>query len=666
MTVDKVTLQILANYCRAAAENMAYTLYRTAHSTFVKETEDFTIAVINTVGKTVAVPMDMGATWYPGLDYGGAMRMIADYREGDICFTNDPYSGFVATHSPDVHLWKPIFHQGELVCFTGGHIHNTDVGGAVPASLSRTNTEIHQEGIRIPPAKLYKAGVRNDELLQVMLANVRFPEQNWGDLKAFVGAMNTGERKVHQMVAKFGVETFRQGLADLQDYAEHQAREIIRSIPDGEYFFSDYCDEDSAGGNPCRLALNLKIRGDEVILDFTGSDPQLNSAVNVPTGGHPRHTLMLVGIYYVLYTLNPNLLLNAGLTRPFTCILPEGTVVNPQFPAAVGMRSLTCGRLRSLIFGTFSLAIPERMPAAPAGSSSIVNVTTTDNRTGRRVIAAIEPIVGGAGGMPFADGPDGSGADAGYLKNTPVEINEAEVPIKILRYGLARDTGGAGRFRGGLATVLDFQVFSPHTRITARNRDRSKFRPWGVLGGKAAKPSNFYLNPNTPRERVLGNMDFVVAEPGDVIRIHSAGGGGRGNPLGREPARVLVDVQRGFVSIAAARNDYGVVIEDGTIDETATAALRTSMAGNEVREHFDFGPEREAHERIWTKASYDELTAVLSSLPVHWRSFVKARIFESVTKEVGAGVASTGRSPVRAAFAKIVKEFPQIRSADLP
>ncbi len=656
MAIDKVTLQVLANHCRAAAENMAYTLYRTAHSTFVKETEDFTIALTDAAGMTVCVPMDLGATWYPGLDYGPAMQMISSYEPGDIGFTNDPYSGFLATHSPDLHIWKPIFHEGEVVCFSVGHIHNTDVGGAVPASLSRSLIEIHQEGIRFPPSKLYKAGVLNEELLRVMMINVRKPDQNWGDLKAFVGAMNTGERKVKEMLAKFGVETFRQGLSDLMDYAEHQAREILRSIPDGEYFFSDFADEDSVDGNPCRLALNLKIQGDEAILDFTGTDPQLTSAINVPTGGNPRHTLMLVGVYYVLYTLNPNLTLNAGLTRPFTCILPEGTVVNPQFPAAVGMRSLTCGRLRSLIFGAFGLAIPDRMPAAPAGSSSIMNVMTHDNRTGRSIIAAIDPIVGGAGGMPTGDGPNGSGADAAYLKNTPVEINEAEVPIKILRYGLAPDSGGAGRWRGGLATLLEFQVFSPNTRITARNRDRTRFRPWGILGGQAGKPSNFILNPGRPNERILGNTDILSADPGDIIRIFSPGGGGRGSPYDREPERVLTDVVRGYVSVAAAAAEYGVVVIDEVVDEPATERLRAEMRTNAPQGHFAFGPEREAFERIWSLEAYDALTGILAALPVHWRFFVKTKIFAAV------GLSEDGREGVERAFASVLAEYPQVHA----
>lgn len=653
--MDKVTLGVLANHARAAAENMAYTLYRTAHSTFVKETEDFTVQILDAAGRTAAVPMDLGATWYPGIDYGDAIAMIPEYEPGDIGFTNDPYSGYLATHAPDVHMWKPIFHEGELLCFASGHIHNTDMGGAVPASLSRALTEIHQEGIRFTPAKLYRGGRLNQELVDVMLTNVRKPEQNLGDLKAFVGALHTGERKVREMVAKFGADVFREGLGALLDYAEHQARAVLRSIPDGEHFFSDYADEDGPDGHPARLAVTLRIAGDSAVLDFTGSDPQLTSSLNVPTGGNPRHTLMLVGVYYVLYTLDPDLLLNQGLTRPFTCVLPEGTVVNPRFPAAVGMRSLTCARLRSLIFGAFGLAMPDRMPAAPAGSSSIVNVMTHDDRTGEAVIAAINPVVGGGGGMPHGDGTDGSGADAAYLKNTPIEITEAEVPIRFRRYGLAPGTGGAGRWRGGLATAMEFQVFAPDTRITARNRDRCRFPAWGILGGRAGLASEMTLNPGRPDARVLNNVDTFTAGPGDVVRIISPGGGGRGDPLDREPERVLRDVVRGYVTPEAAGADYGVVLCGGAVDAAATGALRASRRDNAPRPHFHFGAERENFERVWTRDAYDAMTAILAGLPVHWRHFVKRKLMEAMTEEGG------GAPAVRAAWRHLAAALPQLR-----
>ena len=651
---DKMTLQVLANHARAAAENMAHTLHRTAHSAFVKETQDFTVLLMDKIGDTFAVPMDLGATWYPGLSHGSAINMVDDYRPGDVAFTNDPYSGQVATHTPDTHLWRPIFDGDDIVAFAGGHIHNTDMGGAVPASLSRSLTEIHQEGIRFPPMKLVNEGVFDPQILRIMETNVRKPALNIGDIKALAGALATGERKVQAMISRFGKTGFLQGVSALMDQSEAQARDILRAIPDGEYVFADYADEDSDEANPCRLKLTLRITGDSAVLDFTGSDPQLASSLNVPSGGNPRHTILLVGVYYVLYTLNPRMLLNTGMTRPFTCIAPEGTVLHPVEPAAVGMRSLTCARLRSVIFGAFSQAIPDRMPAAPAGNNCIVNVMTRDERTQNTVIAAVNPVVGGGGGMPHRDGSNGSGVDAAYLKNTPIEITETEVPVEFVKYGLARDSGGAGYWRGGLATEMAFRVFSPDTRITARNRDRSFFRPWGILGGHAAGLSDMMINPGTPQARPLGNVDTAILEPGDVLEIRSAGGGGRGDPLQRPADRVARDVVRGYVSVDAARREYGVVITDGVVDEDATTTLRASMTPHTA--HFHFGPERTGYEAQWTDDAYDLLTQILADLPIHWRFFTKTEIFRRMKGRKGP-------EGVTAAFAEVCERFPALPHA---
>jgi N-methylhydantoinase B len=259
--------------------------------------------------------------------------------------------------------------------------------------------------------------------------------------------------------------------------------------------------------------------------------------------------------------------------------------------------------------------------------------------------------------MPHRDGTNGSGADSAYLKNTPIEVNEAEVPVQFLRYGLLPDSGGAGRWRGGLATALEFRVFAPNTRITVRNRDRCLFRPWGILGGKAAEPSNFILNPGTDRERVLGNSDIVVAEPGDVVHIHSPGGGGRGSPLDREPERVRVDVERGYVSVEAASSAYGVVIRAGAIDVVETQARRAALQLERNDAHFDFGPERTAFETIWHRANYDMLTTILADLPVHWRFFVKTKIFEAMAR-----LSAAGRPSVKQALDAVKAAYPGIPS----
>lgn len=662
MAIDKVTLEILKNHTRAAAESMAFTLYRTAHSTFVKETEDFTTGLVTPEGETFATPTELGATWFVNLNYGGAIKLIEDYQPGDICMTNDPYSGFVCTHSPDMHIWKPIFHEGEIVAFSVGHIHNTDVGGAVPASLSRTLTEVHQEGVRIPPAKILEAGVLNKQVLDIFLANVRAPDQNWGDLKAQIAACNTGERKVHEMIARFGVETFKQGTADLLDYAEAQARAIVRKLPDGDYPFADFMDEDAPDGWPCRLNVTLTVDGDSLVLDFTGSDPQLESSLNMPTGGDERHTLLMVGLTYVLYSLDPSLYLNAGISRVCRCILPSGTIVNPVFPAAVGMRTLSCTRLQGLILGVFAPTAPDRLAGSPASGGPIMNVNTIDSRTGRRIMAAINPMTGGSGGRAEEDGQDGSGGNSGFLKNTPVEVNEVEAGIKVLRYALAQNSAGPGAHRGGLGTEMIFQSFTPNTKVTARNRDRTRFTGWGIEKGLAGGASKFLLNPDTNREINLRNTDILTMGPGDILHVASGGAGGWGDPYDRDPAAVLLDWRRGWVTPEHAATAYGVVIEDGGVDQAATAALRRDHRPAPPEGFYDLGPERTAFEQVWTDANYAMLTDCLAALPVYWRYYAKHRIFAAI-EAMDAGDRAGDGSEVLTAFQAIVAEFPQLAVA---
>ncbi len=663
MTTNKANLQIFANYCVAAAESMAHTLMRTAHSAFVKETEDFSCTIMTPEGLTFASPKTLGATWYPGLDFSGVIELIDHYEPGDIGMTNDAYSGYVATHTPDVMMWKPVFHEGELICFVGGHLHNTDMGGAVPASLSRTLTEIQQEGIRFPPSKIVRRGVLDESLMRLMDINVRSPEQNRGDMQAQIAMLMTGERRILEIVQRFGRQGFLDGMRSMLDYSEQQARAIVRAMPDGDYRFSEYADEDSLHGKPLRVAIELRIRGDALEFDFSGSDPQLNSSLNMPTGGKERHVLALVGLNYVLYSLNPDILLNAGMLRVARCILPEGSVVNPLPPAAVGMRSLTCKVVQYATLGLFSQVVPDRLPASPAGGMSIVNVRTTD-RNGKSVIAAIGPVGGGAGGDPSCDGVDASGAIVAFLRNTPVEINEVEVPIRITRYGMVPDSAGPGRQRGGLGTSMEFQVFTPNTVVTARNRDRSRFASWGVLGGRAGSVSRFTRNPGSAQEEDLGVNDLIMCQPGDVIRLDGCGGGGYGSPYERAPELVARDVKSGYVSAANAREQYGVVLADGAVDPAATAALRARLLQEDpVDGHFHYGPGRQGFEALWTRERYDALNAKLGSMAPVWRHFVKLKVFDAMDAAVAEGRQGEGPGMVDALFDGVLERYPQLREA---
>jgi len=371
-----------------------------------------------------------------------------------------------------------------------------------------------------------------------------------------------------------------------------------------------------------------------------------------------------------LYSLNPDLLLNAGMLKVARCILPEGTIMNCVPPAAVGMRSLTAKVAQYVTFGAFSMVCPERLPACPAGGMSILNVKTVDRR-GRAVIASIGPVGGGAGGMISGDGSDASGANVAFLRNTPVEINEAEVPIRITKYGVVPGSAGVGKYRGGLGTVMEFRVFSPGTLVTARNRDRSRFASWGVLGGKAGAVSRFTRNPGREDEEDLGVTDLVMCGPGDVIRLEGCGGGGYGHPHERDAQKVAEDVRRGYLRVDQARDLYGVVLVggaiDGAIDATQTARLREEAkramdqtADRKVATHFDYGEARNAYEAKWTRERYDVLTGILAPAPVAWRHFLKHKIFDALDAREAAGTLTAGAGIIDELYAGVLRRYPQL------
>ncbi len=271
-------------------------------------------------------------------------------------------------------------------------------------------------------------------------------------------------------------------------------------------------------------------------------------------------------------------------------------------------------------------------------------------------------MTGGSGGRAAEDGQDGSGANQGFLKNTPVEVNEVEAGIKVLRYGLALDSAGPGLHRGGLGTEMIFQTFSPNSKVTARNRDRTRFTGWGIAQGLAGGPSKFILNPGSNREVNLRNTDILTMGPGDILHVTCGGAGGWGDPLKRDPDAVLLDWRRGWVSEAHAREAYGVVIAGGAVDQEATEAERASRAGEASDAFYDLGPERTAFETVWTDANYASLTACLATLPVHWRFYAKHRIFAAVDAMDPADLQGDG-SDVRRLFGELVEEFPQLSVA---
>ncbi len=653
MRLDTLTVEILRNYLQGAVEEMAYVVERTAYTTFVKETADFTCGLLTPSGEFFAYPVELGVASFGGISYAHTLEAVGPLEPGDVVITNDPYgSAAAATHLPDIHLIRPICWEGRLVAYGAGFLHSSDVGGMVPASISPRASEIFQEGLRLPPKKLFVRGAVNRDLLDVILANCRIPEQNWGDLQALVAGLTTGERRMHELIRRFGSDTVDKAMDDLIDYATRKVEALIRKMPVGRYEFADYIEDDVVTDIPIRLKVALTIGDGQIHLDFTGSDVQVASALNVPTAGRV-HPFMAIALVNYFVTRDRTIPLNAGVLKRVRMTLPEGSVVNPKFPAACGVRYATVMRIYDAVLGALARAVPAHIPAASGGQGCMVALSLPDPEAGRRHVTVIEPMIGGGGGRPARDGIDGCDASLGFLKTTPAETLEAEVPIVVRRFHLIPDSAGPGRFRGGFAVRLDFQVFRPEGLVTARGMERLRFAPWGVAGGMAGTTGRAVLNPGTTGERSLPKIDVLALEPGDVLSIRTPGGGGHGDPWKRPPAQVLADVVAGLVSRDHAREAYGVIVDADGVDEAATAARRAAGRGKTplgetlpadpgvtrgsempvgklMEAPFDFGPARREHERRWPPGLQDSFIALLMSLPAPYRAYVRRTLYPRV------------------------------------
>ena len=450
----------------------------------------------------------------------------------------------------------------------------------------------------------------------------------WGDVKAMCAAVGSCARRVQEMVGKFGVETVVEGIDAVLDYAEQRARVALARIPDGTYRFADYMEDDLQSDVPIRIKVALTVKGDSVHLDFTGSDPQVASALNIATGG-VTHPFICQAINAFIVSEDPQIPKASSILRPVRVTAPSGSVVNSQFPAPIGVRYATVLRVFDAVLGALAQALPGRIPAAPAGAISPVVASLLDPLSGMRHVQVVEPMLGGGGGRPGGDGLDGADSTTGFLRNTPVESIEAEVPIVMRRYHLIPGTGGPGEHRGGLAVRLDFQVFHPHAIVTARGMERFRLQPWGVAGGRAGTSGSCVVNRGTPGARDIGKVDVLRLEPGDLVSICSPAGGGHGDPRRRDPERVRADVRAGVLSAEQAREQYGVVLADGAVDAEATGRARAAMAPAPAGP-FDFGPGRAELERRWPPALQDAAIRLLESVPPAVRDWGKHRIYDRI------------------------------------
>ena len=568
---DPIAFELFKNAIFSIADEMALTICRTTYSGVLRDNMDFSTAFADANGKLVAqgltLPGHLGSI-PTALDVVVA-RYEGDIHPEDMFIMNDPFEG--GMHLPDIFIFKPIFWNGRRVAFAATICHHADVGGRVPGSNASDSTEIYQEGLRIPPMKLYDRGKRNDTLWTLIEKNVRIPVQVFGDLRAQLAACTIAERQFLELIERFGSENVDTYMKEVIDYAERLTRAAVRDLPDGEYDFEDWIDDDGIDiDRPIRLYVKVRKEGEKMLVDWTGSSEQVKGAIN-NTLSYTK-AASYAGIRSVLPDGIPN---NEGVFRVIDVVAPPGTIANNVLPAACAARGLTGFRMVDCMFGALAKMLPDRVCAASDGGNSGVSVGGYDAE--RNPYIYVDFACGTWGGRPWADGLQGNSNMFANMASQSVEVIEAEQPIEILAYELLPDRAGPGKYRGGAPYYRDYRFTEKEAVLQVRS-DRARFRPYGLYGGLPGKASANYLNPHKENKKLTSKPTMMI-ENGDVFRHELAGGGGWGDPLERDPSDVLRDVRNELVSSDAARLGYGVIIdtEAWCVDIDATNALREEI-----------------------------------------------------------------------------------------
>lgn len=562
---DPVTLEIIRGAIRAAQAEMEALLERTAISAFIREKKDFYTALFDAEGVMAVgsnVPI-FGDICGPVFDRFPKETM----QEGDLYWYNDCYgSRGAVSHSNDQVFLAPVFHEGRRCAFVMGWAHFSDIGGLRPGSISPDATDIFQEGIIIPPTRLIDRGVTNIATLDIFYRNSRYPETCRGDTRALMASVELGVRRMQEIITRFSPDMLEDALAQLLARTESLVRQKLReTFPVGTHKFTDAIDNDGHGNGPFRIRFALtRTPDDRFIFDATETDDQapgpINYLMNVDVPG------TALGLYFL--GGDPSQVCNAGGARALDEVrLREGSLLKPRFPAPLGMRGMTMMRVLATLNGLINVA---GTPAPAAHSAYIILL-----------------MRGTAGGTPFllSDGigvgygarPNADGIDTVYFvaqENYPVEFLELGYPVRLTTYAVHRDSGGPGTFRGGCGIIREYEVLADEAVLAVRI-DSVVNPPWGTAGGMAGGVGRAVVNPGRPNERVLKPLsDGNKLVKGDILRMETGGGGGRGHPFDRPAAKVLSDVLDGFVSVEAAARHYGVIIREGVLDEAATAAAR--------------------------------------------------------------------------------------------
>lgn len=568
---DPITFAVIKHGLDAIVDEMAYTVLRTARSEIVKDVMDYSAAICDSEGRMIAqaktIALHLGAV--PEAMHVVLERYKETLEEGDAVILNDPYQG--GMHLPDIFMFMPIFAGEELLAFAVVICHHTDVGGRVPGSNASDSTEIFQEGIRIPPLKLFQGGRPNTTLMRLIELNVRLPDRVIGDLKAQYAACRAGSLELAKLSNRYGVSGLQKHFSALLDYAERMTREEIATWTDGTYTFEDHIDDDGFSDTPIPIRVAITVAGDHVLVDYTGSAPQVAAALN-STKSYTNSCTYL-SVRCALKGDIPN---NAGVFRAISVSAPEASILNPVLPAACAARALTGYRVVDAMFGALAQIVPDRVPAAGEGGNTVVCLGGYRNDGSPFII--VDMICGAWGARPNKDGIEGVTNPSQNLSNTPVETLESQHPVRVEEYALVPNSCGAGRWRGGLGLSRSYRVLAKEAGLQLR-ADRMRFRPYGLQGGREAPGSkNTLVEANGETHLLPSKVNRQMYE-GDLIHHIQPGGGGFGDPMTRDPIRVAADVWNEKISAVYARDEHGVVVDGltGELDQVATADLRASL-----------------------------------------------------------------------------------------
>jgi N-methylhydantoinase B len=569
---DPITEELFRNAISAVGDEMVLTIYRTAYSGVLKNIMDFSAAVCDAEGRLVAQGLSL-----PGhlCSIPVALRAVLahfkdDIAEGDIFINNDPYDG--GMHLPDIFIFRPLFADGAVIAYAATICHHTDVGGRVPGSNASDSTEIYAEGLRIPPLKLYDKGKANTTLFRMIERNVRMPGRVFGDIRSQLAACEIAARGMADLVARYGADEVRRLMIAMMDYSERLTRHCLSELPDGEATFTDWIDDDQIDmGVPIKLVCTVRKHGDTMEVDWTGSAAQVKGAIN-----NTLSYTLAMSFTAVKSVLSINMPNNDGVFRPITVIAPPGTITNGKLPAACAARGLTGFRGVDCAFGALSQLYPDRVMAASDGGNTGLTIGGYDKELNPFIY--VDFISGAWGGRPWADGLDGNTCMFANMASFSVEVIEAENPLEVLDYEFVPDTGGAGKFRGGMSQRKTWRMLADEGILQVR-ADRQTHRPYGLQGGGPGAYGRNILDPGLPTEEALHAKLTMTLRRGQVFRHDLPGAGGHGDALFRDLAMVARDLRDGLVTIPRAAVDYGVIAhgDPPEIDVAATEALRSKL-----------------------------------------------------------------------------------------